>query len=334
MLKKNKASHSPCHPRCCPIVPVGAVGTMEAVILNMLLLYAYVRALVALLAWLGWTWAVLLGVLYAHWFAITSVAPWEWEWPWFRELPLWGLAQRYFHVSATGSTEVGPPQGEGELFASYPHGMMSANTIVCGMLYGRRQRWVDHVTVSPWFGRVPLLREACLAAGAMPATRYNIEGALCAGKRVLISPEGVMGIVAGQSRKLDMHLGDNCATYRRNDGFLHLAYRMDVPVRPVFVANEHRTVWGVETFARVQRWMVARTGLCAPNFFLGPFRVPLRAHEGASQVPRYARSVDAFKERFYHELAFLLARHAELSDCSANVKRWIATVTDSTNVDA
>ena len=251
----------------------------------------------------------------------TRDQPWRYESPWLRGLSVWAIPQWYFgglKMYANPSTALSGPL----IFASFPHGMMSASTVFRHMAHGKQQRNMDNVTVSPWFFRIPLLRELVMLAGGIPHDNRIIKGALADNRRVLVSPEGVMGIVAGQSQKLDMHLHENTTTYRRRDGIFHLAKLLDVPVVVLYTHNEHAVTCGTTVFNKLQRWLIHKAGLCSPCFFLGPIPAVVTIYSSPPIMPSEI-SITAFKDEIYRSLCGLVVVHTSPKNLSANMINWL-----------
>lgn len=259
-------------------------------------------------------------VLYTAYYGVSMFFELYIDNPLLRRLPFWRVFQLYFGGMEVHLEEDLPPRA---LVLSFPHGMMSSTTIFRHMLHGRKERHVDACTASKYFFMVPFLRDIAVAFGAVPHRDNTILKLLNDNKRVLVSPEGVMGVVAGQRKKLDMHLGDNCRDHRRQDGIMHYAFKHDIPVVMAFNHNEDRVGYGMSAMTSIQRKIVRNFGLCLPCTFWGPFPVPITIYMSRVVYPSAYKTVEEFKCELYRILAKQIDAHTTREDRTKNMNRWV-----------
>jgi 1-acyl-sn-glycerol-3-phosphate acyltransferase len=164
-----------------------------------------------------------------------------------RTLPVWGgLVSRYFRADVRGLENV-PEEGPVLLVGNHSGGNVPPDTFLLTLAFISRfglerpfyQLAHDLVMASPV---APVLRRY----GAVPASRANAAAALAAGAAVLVYPGGDYEThrPSWQSGTVD---------FDHREGFLTLAYELDVPIVPVVSIGGQETALFLSRGERLAR---------------------------------------------------------------------------------
>ena len=166
------------------------------------------------------------------------------------------------------------PPAQPAIFAFCPHSVLPLGAVCARGLCGRPGSGLPS-SVRPVVASVmfclPVLRQVMAWLGAVPATRAAMEKALSSGESIAVTPEGLSGIFAGST-----HARERVLT--RHRGFCKLALRHGVPIVPIFVLGQSRTLsfFGSRALSRRLRASVGVWWGAAGLPFV-PRRVPMVA---------------------------------------------------------
>lgn len=202
------------------------------------------------------------------------------------------------------------PEGEGVLYAHYPHGLWPWSmplahglfTAVNQSEHAQRTRPDNHriavTRILFWF---PGICDIARWVGCIDAGRDSIVAAMDKQHCVHVTPGGVQEVVMASRNKLRLHL--------RHLGFLRLARERGWPVRAVFDADEVSLYTSCSWPKFLRRLTHRIIGWPVPTFFWGPYSTRLRSFVGpllrhaADQTPEQWECV------FFASLFGLIRQH-------------------------
>jgi hypothetical protein len=224
-----------------PSALFGAEGVLS--ILFGLCISHYIAWPLILGAALAACWSTTVGVVFAgmfglYLFSFLDGAETRTGRPWhaFRLHACWRLSWRYLQLRLVRTTPLlggggGAPQF---VFGVHPHGLLILSRIAT---YGGAWEALFPNIETRALGasamfRIPLVREICLALGAVDAGLRSARAVLSAGLSIIVYPGGIQEMLRTDGGKPDeLYL-------TRRKGFIRLALQSGASLVPVYVFNE------------------------------------------------------------------------------------------------
>lgn len=261
-----------------------------------------------LYATLGWVagWAAVAGfaagLTYGAWYHDRSERTGARAWGWVRRWRVWQWLRRFYRHTVVDAGFLASSAGRADvpvLYAAWPHGVNSWSFFLTFMAQPPTSDGEDwsarlgrpHVAVLNLLLAVPLLRDACLALGAVSVDRAVLE-------HLLLERRTSVALIPGGTR--DISPSTRVPPPRRT-GFLRLAYEAAgaVDVVPVYMENEDRIYWTWGRDWPLRQWMLNHLGF-ALTPYAGPLPThPLRTHMGARHLYRSGESFEDYIARWF-----------------------------------
>lgn len=247
------------------------------------------------------TLGLLLGLWYSRSYYDGAELTGNRRWAAFAHFPLWAMLRRWYRHRIVDLASTGHARPAIAIYGCHPHGMLalsSALTFLVPRQKGEAVLLPTRLAIHSFHVTTPGLRELTLWGGCIDATEEAILDTLYHQRNVALVPGGVREMGAPFRLSKDLP-----------GGFLRIAFRIECPVVPVYLANEDKVcyVWHGEP-----RWLTGFRAWCArryrfpfPTFFWlrWPTSVPaLETRLGTTIFPADYSHIEDFAAAYWREL--------------------------------